>query len=390
MKEFTLRLAATTLLLVGGPTAALQAQEGRQHTFSSGVLGEERSLTVHLPSSYDEQGGYAYPVLYLLDGHANAGYALTVSEFLAESGVAPELITVAIPAGPTRGRDYLPPNPSGDANSSGEADRFLDHLEKEIIPFVESNYRAAPFRLVSGHSLGGVFVTHAMITRPGLFRVHLAQSPYLIEAIAAPLLERVAMSLGDRAGSSFYYMNLGEEPNLSENYDRLRSLLATRAPGGFEWASDREDGVGHMGTRLIGHYAGLKGFFADRWTLPTATLEKDGGDALAAYVDRLNADFGYPVLIGESSLQQATQLFFSKQDIAAAGSSAELYAKYYPRSPIAHFLRANALAAGGAREEALEAVAAAISLYEAEPDESLAPLYQGMKQLRAGLGGGDR
>ncbi len=390
MKEFALRVTLISLLLIGSPTTALLAQDGRQHVVSSEVLGEERSFTVYLPSSYDEQGGYAYPVLYLLDGQTNAGYALAVSQFLAESGVVPELITVAMPAGPTRGRDYLPPNPGGDANSSGDADRFLDHLESEIIPLVESNYRAAPLRLVSGHSVGGVFVTHAMITRPGLFRVYLAQSPYLIEAIAAPLLDRIATTLGDRTGDGFFYLNLGDEPNLLENYDRLREILANGAPEGFEWASDREDGVGHMGTRLVGHYAGLKGFFADRWKLPAESLEQGGGEALAAYVERLNADFGYPVLLGETSLQQATQLFFSMQDIAAAGSASELYAGYYPRSPVAHFLRANALVAGGAREEALEAVETAISLYEAKPDESLAALYQGMMQLRAGLNGGER
>ena len=77
----------------------------------------------------------------------------------------PEVIVVGV-TNTDRTRDL---SPSRDPNfpTSGGADRFLDFFEKELVPFVESGYRTAPFRIFAGHSAGGLFALHAMRARPG-------------------------------------------------------------------------------------------------------------------------------------------------------------------------------------------------------------------------------
>lgn len=381
---------ALALILVGFPATTAAAQQETVHTIESEVLGETRTVTVHLPDGYEEQERFSYPVVYLLDGESNAEYAVAVADFLAESSAAPALITVAVRSGATRVRDYLPRNPSGDATSSGDADRFLDHIETELIPYIEARFRAAPLRLLSGHSMGGVFVTHAMITRPGLFQAHFAQSPYLTGQIAPPLLKVVEEALEPGPAGTFFFMNLGDEPELAPHFDRLREILAATAADGFEWAAEVEDGKTHMETRLVGHYDGIERFFAPRWRFPADEIADRGVAGLQAYIDRLNSAVGSPVSISQGSLQQAVQILFSVQDTDGAAAASALYVDYHPKSPIAHFLRANALAAGGARGEALRSVERAIVLYEDDPVGSLAPLYEAMKGFRTRLGGGDQ
>ncbi len=391
------RLFSTAAVVIGlllHPTGRVHATGDVEHTLKSKILDQQRTLTVHLPSSYQQQTEFLYPVLYLLDGETNAGYAVSVSRFLAETAVTPEVITVALHAGTTRSRDYLPPNPDGAAGTGGEADRYLEHLAQELIPFIEDNYRAAPLRLISGHSMGGLLVIEALVQQPGLFEGYLAQSPYLNESIGKPLLERIGAKTAGSPTSVvdssrvFYYFNLGEEPQLAPNFDRLQGVLAESRRSGASEASgavEIEAGKGHMETRLVGYYKGLERFFADTWKFSPESLGQDGAAGFTAYVSRLNSTFGYKVLLNESVFQGAVQTLFSTQNPQGARTVGGLYVDYYPRSPIAHFLLANAQAGSGAREEALGSIGAAMSLYEAAPSTVLAPLYDAMNRLKSSL-----
>lgn len=389
-RPFSSAIVAVLYLGFVVPNTPLAA-EGLAHTVKSTILDQERTFTVHLPPSYGEQEEFSYPVLYLLDGESNANYATAVSDFLAEVGVIPEIITVALHAGRSRAQDYLPPNSGA---GGGSAHRYLDHLEKEIVPYIEGRYRAAPLRLVSGHSYGGLLVIQALTQRPGLFRAHLGQSPYLDRAIGGPLLEQIepvtTFSAEEESGKepsrAFYYFNLGSEPNLEANFARLEATLKDATPdAGLHGVSQIEQGKSHMETRLVGHYEGLEQFFGDAWKFTFDTLAQEGAESLLSHIDRLNSEFGYKVLQSESVFQGAVQTLFSNRNATGARSIASLYVDYYPRSPVSHFLLANAQIATGAKEQALASVTAAISLFEADPDESIAPLHQAMQQLRSSL-----
>ena len=50
-------------------------------------------------------------------------------------------------------------------------------LEKEIIPFIKSRYNTGLRNILVGHSLGGTFVTYALLSNPGLFQCILSVSP---------------------------------------------------------------------------------------------------------------------------------------------------------------------------------------------------------------------
>ena len=131
-------------------------------------------------------GKTAYPVAYLTDGDDFINAVGAVTDFLAKIGRAPELILVGIPH-TDRTRDLTPTHVETaddginvwQTKSSGGADKFLQFIETELMPEVEKRYRTQPFRVLAGHSLGGLFAVHALSTRPGLFNVYVAVSPSL-------------------------------------------------------------------------------------------------------------------------------------------------------------------------------------------------------------------
>jgi len=381
-----LAFALGAFLALSTPSASAQQSSRLTHELTSDHLGQSRSVTVTLPASYPDQTDFDYPVLYLLDGETNREHASAVTAFLAETGVMPEVILVGIPAGATRSQDYLPPA-SAEGNSGGRGDAFVDFMESELIPFIEREYRAGPFRMISGHSFGGLLVTYTAFMRPGLFDVHLAQSPYLDEALGTPLVEQIETGAAtvDGDAGTHYFANLGDEPELEPNFKRLAAVLADGSAS-VNGLTSREAGASHMETRLVGLYDGLHGHFKPIWTFDGTASDGTGGGFLA-FLDTLEARFGFPVLYSEAGFQREAQSLLQAGRANEAAAVSGRYVQQYPKTPVSSFLLGNALAASGDREGAITAIRRAIELYEAEPDPALAPLHQAMQGLLTNLGG---
>ena len=63
--------------------------------------------------------------------------------------------------------------------NNGEAEKFSNFLEKELIPFIESNYPVTNFRTLIGHSYGGLFAVYTLINHSSLFANYIAIDPSL-------------------------------------------------------------------------------------------------------------------------------------------------------------------------------------------------------------------
>jgi predicted alpha/beta superfamily hydrolase len=98
----------------------------------------------------------------------------------------PELIIVAIP-NTNRTRDLTPTHSLTDQlgkeskslTSSGGGDAFLEFLQDELSPKIEANYRTLPYRILAGHSLGGLLAIHALLSATTTFQGIIAIDPSL-------------------------------------------------------------------------------------------------------------------------------------------------------------------------------------------------------------------
>ena len=169
-------------------------------------------LFIWQPTSPPPAAGY--PVIYMLDGD-------TVFESLTDTATAlprnarPNAVIVGIGYDidaslrqAARSFDYTPPSPGADSPvgaprdpeavgktlPGGGADLFLDTLETRIKPFVAAHYPIdANDQTLYGHSYGGLFALHVLLTQPDAFTRYLAASPsfwwngrYLLQTIAGP------------------------------------------------------------------------------------------------------------------------------------------------------------------------------------------------------------
>lgn len=82
-----------------------------------------------------------YPVTVVLDGEASVPPIAAVSDELTRNGLIPESVIVAI-TNTNRLRDLTPPGVSVSGSSLREGgDRFLDFIEKELLPAVDRQFR---------------------------------------------------------------------------------------------------------------------------------------------------------------------------------------------------------------------------------------------------------
>lgn len=163
----------------------------------SKVNSTDYQINVALPKDYNENDSIRYPVVYFLDG--NIWFPLAVAEYntMNKAGALQPLIIVAIGYQVPdftydivhRTRDYTP-SVMSEADSSmsklyncvvksGGADSFLDVIENEIIPFVDKKFKTNTNKSLTGHSLGGLFATYALVKRPDLFQQYFIFSPSL-------------------------------------------------------------------------------------------------------------------------------------------------------------------------------------------------------------------
>ncbi len=155
---------------------------GFADSVKSNILKEQRQLLIYTPYQGKKSSATTkdnYPVIYVLDGENNFRSVAITIERLADMGLCPPMIVVGIP-NTNRSRDLTPTTVANNTDSvtnSGGGERFLSFIEKELIPHIDSNYLAAPYKLFMGHSLGGLMIVHTMVHHKDLFNGYIAIEP---------------------------------------------------------------------------------------------------------------------------------------------------------------------------------------------------------------------
>jgi uncharacterized protein len=150
---------------------------------------------VFLPPGYAANPDRRYAVLFTTDAPQSMLQARGFLQRLRAGGRGMEdaiIVGLGYSVGDdgthSRRRDYTP-SPNGDIDAQptsakaveyGQAEGYRLHLKDEVFPFLEARYRIDPARRIyAGHSYGGLFGTHVLLTDPTMFRKYILMSPSL-------------------------------------------------------------------------------------------------------------------------------------------------------------------------------------------------------------------
>ena len=195
-------LASLAMLVVttgtGQPATTGYMLSIKGHSLNSGLTKKSYQLYVSLPKSYSDVDTVRYPVLYVLDGKYAFPSFSAIREVMDLGKELEEVIIVAIADSnlsdsvwlASRYSDFTPSAvPQADSDwtkmmrlpagtlKSGGAQQFLEVIKKELLPFIDQQYKTTTDRGISGHSLGGLFVSYCLVTAPELFKRYGINSP---------------------------------------------------------------------------------------------------------------------------------------------------------------------------------------------------------------------
>ena len=281
-------------------------QTTKEILFHSKELKSDRKIWINTPEYYELRKDSLH-LVFLLDGNNKSLFDYTVASkrFLEGNSIdlsdykAPESIIIGIEQAENRWNDF------GDSINS---QKFLSFLENEIIPFVKSNYRTLNYKILVGHSLGGLFAINTLLNKPDLFNAIVAASP----AFQKKFIDRIITKFDtlfnskirfDKAlyFSTTYIKGDGTEEDFREFAEVLEKYLKNKNETNFRYKFNSSNTLGHGKSPFFSIPEGLHFIYSPSiWQLEVDSLFNKNTTSFSAvknYQQRIKDKFGITISI---------------------------------------------------------------------------------------------
>ncbi len=194
---------------------SIQAQV-KQEIFESFKLQERRDVKYYFPEDYSPEK--KYPLVVVLDAEYLFDQVVATSKFYSDFQGMPETIVVGIyqSENDLRWDDCAFEGDTGLPTEKGK--QFYEFLGMEIIPYLETSFNIAPFKIFVGYDITANFGNFYLFKDRSLFNAYISISPLL----APEMEQRVPARLSELEQQIFYHLIV--EGDNSEEIDQIRAL----------------------------------------------------------------------------------------------------------------------------------------------------------------------
>lgn len=306
-------------------------QMGSKFIFKSKVLNEDRPILVSLPKGYEDSKG-KYPVLYLTDGLQNIWHVMGSIEVLTRTGSIPPIIVVGIES-TNRRRDFtFTPNENNPGSGGGKM--FLDFISSELIPYINTNYKTNSFKVIEGHSLGGLFAASTLLEKPNLFDGYIVMSPALWwngEELSKKA-KSFFSSHPDLDKSLFFGIGTyesGADFGMRKELKNFTDLLSENQPKNLRFERKEMEKEGHMSSPLLSNYYGLKFIFSDM-EMPDSLFTNYTNEGFLKHESKIMSKYGIEAKQSAESYVQLAAYLINKNRLPDAITVLKRSVEAYP------------------------------------------------------------
>ena len=328
---------------------------GKKVTIYSNTLKENRKIWIYTPTTTASipVSDKRYPVLYLLDGDSHFLSTVGIIQQLSQANgnaVLPEMIIVGI-ENTNRLRDLTPVSVKTDSVET--ANPFIHFLSSELIPYIDKNYSTAPYKLLAGHSLGGLTAIDILTNTPDMFNSYIAIDPSMwydnetflnnaITKLPKQNLSNKRLFIGI-ANTMPAGMNLSQLKNdKSPKTQHIRSILkldnflSDNSNLGLKYSSKYYENDNHNSVPLISEYDALR-FVFNYFSMQATTEDFADSTSLIAtklksHYDNITREMGYKVAPLEAVINYFAYDALSKKQFSKAEAFLKLNIENYPNS----------------------------------------------------------
>ena len=312
---------------------------------NSKILGEERTLYIRTPSKM--RANETFPVMYIMDGEAFTEMASGQIQYLSESyKIIPSMIVVAI-ENTDRTRDLTPthfnlgpdgmPDTSANAfgKNSGGGEKFIQFIKTELMPFIEKQYPVSPYKILAGHSLGGLMAVYCMTEHPEYFNAYIAISPSLQWDNGA-LLKQMPAKLNSKKLENKYlfFSDANEGAQFHANQLTFDSVLKQKDIVGFKYKYFYYPEESHTSEPVKALYDGIRLVYPEWYlTYNSAFRQKVNSAIIKDHYSKLSTTYGYKVVPLQEEIIQVSR--FLRNDPKRINDAIDLLQTYLPYYPAA-------------------------------------------------------
>jgi hypothetical protein len=178
--------------------------------------------------------------------------------------------------------------------TSGGANTFYNFLKKELMPFVEKEYRTKPHRVLAGWSLGGLFTILTYLTHPDDFSAYVAISPSLWWDNQTVVKQTDSLIASHKLPDKKLTVTLGSlergDMQNSVKYSFL-PLMKNASCKNTQFRYVEVQNEGHNTAPFLGLYEGLKSLYYN-WSFPQDILN-ESSDSADTYSLKLAKEYGF-------------------------------------------------------------------------------------------------
>ena len=281
-------LSIVVIMQVNGQDFPDDFYNAEKKILKSEVLNSDRILFIYLPNDYDKDTTKTYPVHYLTDAPTTSNIYFDLLRLHSLNNKVPQSIVVGL-SSDNRNYNLFPEK---------GAKKYLEFINKEVIPFIESNYKTNSFKALSGHSLGGNFVIYSMISRPNLFNAYIAGSPGPIETILE-LVDNIDSDFNISAYTYLYSSTGSLDDTDTSAFNLFKKKLSSKINDKVDFYCDIHNGENHISNIVINYQTGITKLYQDWAFVLPDKLDKPISEKLRNHYDNLESKFGYRPEINE-------------------------------------------------------------------------------------------
>jgi len=329
-------------------------------TIHSSKENLNRTIFLQLPKNYGKENK-RYPLIILFDAQDKSLFNLTSSviDRMTWTNDIPEAIFLGI----------VQNNRSQELNfekSEQTAFLFLDFIKNDLLTYFNKNYKTNGYITLIGHSLGGQFVTNAMITYPETFPSAISISgalnyPNRDNTVNSKIISKVERYLSAASGSNFrkqkYYFSSGDdgfqESGFKSGALKVDSLYKSHEQSAVNWHFDFLKGYNHMTTPLLSVPAGLAFVYKDWYisdSLAMDVLLYHKSNPVKVLKDKqvkIARSYGVNMSLPRNALFQFAEYALSQGKVDEANALAKQLLNEYPNDEEVYSLMAEMLVKKG-------------------------------------------
>ncbi len=231
-------------------------------SIKSTILNRNQYLQIYLPKNYSNSSKN-FPVLYILDGQYYFYYGVAFQQTSKWRNKSPEYIVVGIKTENKQLRRL-------DFGSDEKFRKYLNFIEKELIPNIENNYKTSSDRIIFGWQYAGYSVFQALFERPHLFNAYLSASSASADTVLFNKFKKRELN----KEKFLYFTYSPSETWLTKDFNSSKKLFQNNKLENFRWSSETFPQEDHWSTPYRTIYRGLTEYYRDYQPLKFKSLEE--------------------------------------------------------------------------------------------------------------------